>query len=138
MIQISDLMTSKLFTLQPSDNLEDVRALMRLAQINHIIVTDTNGHFLGLVTHRDLLAHAVSDLADIEPEERSELEANIKVGEIMRKNVATIYPDTRLREAAKMMADQKLECLPVLEGAKAVGIITASDFIKLAVALLPE
>ena len=138
MIHVSDLMTCKVFALQAEDTLGDVRALMHLARIRHIPVTDKKGNFLGLVTHRDLLAYAVSALAEIEPEERSELESSILVGQIMSTDVTTVSPQTLLRTAAAMLYENKFGCLPVLEGPQLVGILTEADFLKLAIALLAD
>jgi len=136
MIHVSDLMTDKVFTLQRIDTLRDVRSLMDLGRIRHIPVVDEQGRFLGLVTHRDLLSFTVSKLANIEDVVQSELESSIMVGDIMRTDVATVSPDTTLKEAATILYKNKYGCLPVLEGEKLVGIITESDFLRLAIALL--
>ena len=135
MIYVSDLMTTKVFTLQRTDSLQDVRTLMQLAKIRHIPVTE-NGD---LLTHRDLLGYAVSHLAEIEQEEQEEIESAIMVGDIMQTDVKTVSPDTLLREAAEILYRHKYGCLPVLdENGKLVGIITEADFLRLAIALLHE
>ncbi len=139
MIYVSDLMTSKVFTLQRTDTLQDVRSLMQLAKIRHIPVTGEGGQFVGLLTHRDLLGYAVSHLAEIDPQEQEEIESAIMVGEIMQTDVRTVSPDTLLREAAEILYRNKYGCLPVLDGdKKLVGIITEADFLRLAIALLHE
>lgn len=139
MIYVSDLMTSKVFTLQRTDTLRDVRALMQMAKIRHIPVTDDQEHFVGLLTHRDLLGYTVSHLADIAQEEKDELESAIMVGDIMRTDVLTVTPDLLLREAAQILYRHKYGCLPVLdESKKLVGIITEADFLRLSIALLQD
>lgn len=139
MIYVSDLMTSKVFTLQRTDTLRDVRALMQMAKIRHIPVTDEQEHFVGLLTHRDLLGYTVSHLADIAQEEKDELESAIMVGDIMRTDVLTVTPDLLLREAAQILYRHKYGCLPVLdESQKLVGIITEADFLRLSIALLQD
>lgn len=139
MIYVSDLMTSKVFTLQRTDTLQDVRSLMQLAKIRHIPVTEENNRFVGLLTHRDLLGYAVSHLADIDQQEQEEIESSIMVGEIMQTDVRTVAPGTLLREAAEILYRNKYGCLPVLdEENKLVGIITEADFLRLAIALLHD
>ena len=101
MIYVSDLMTSRVFTLRRTDTLEDVRSLMQLAKIRHIPVTEDGDRFVGLLTHRDLLGYAVSHLAEINREEQEEIESSILVGDIMQTDVRTVAPDTLLREAAE-------------------------------------
>ena len=119
MIYVSDLMTNRVFTLRRTDTLQDVRSLMQLAKIRHIPVTEDGDHFVGLLTHRDLLGYAVSHLAEINQEEQAEIESAILVGEILYRN--------------------KYGCLPVLDDdRKLVGIITEADFLRLAIALLHD
>ena len=139
MIYVKDLMTTKVFTLQRTDSLQDVRALMKLAKIRHIPVTDENNTFMGLLTHRDLLSYTISRFADIDQKEQAEIEATILVYDIMRTDVTTTTPDTLLREAAEILYRNKYGCLPVLdENRKLVGILTEADFLRLSIALLHE
>ena len=114
MIYVSDLMTSRVFTLRRTDTLQDVRSLMQLAKIRHIPVTEDGDRFVGLLTHRDLLGYAVSHLAEINREEQEEIESSILVGDIMQTDVRTVAPDTLLREAAEILYRNKYGCLPVL------------------------
>ena len=92
MIYVSDLMTSRVFTLRRTDTLQDVRSLMQLAKIRHIPVTEDGDRFVGLLTHRDLLGYAVSHLAEINREEQEEIESSILVGDIMQTDVRTVSP----------------------------------------------
>lgn len=112
MIYVSDLMTSRVFTLRRTDTLQDVRSLMQLAKIRHIPVTEDGDRFVGLLTHRDLLGYAVSHLAEINREEQEEIESSILVGDIMQTDVRTVAPDTLLREAAEILYRNKYGCLP--------------------------
>ena len=136
MIHVSDLMTDKVFTLQRIDTLHDVRSLMDLARIRHIPIIDEHGRFLGLVTHRDLLSYTVSKLAGLEDQTQSEIDSSIMLGDIMRTDVTTVSPDTLLQDAAAILYRHKYGCLPVIEDGKLAGIITESDFLRLAIALL--
>ena len=138
MMYVSDLMTTKVFTLRRTDSLRDVRSLMQLAKIRHIPVTDPDNRFVGLLTHRDLLEYTVSRLAEIDQEEQAEIESGILVGDIMRTDVLTTTPDMLLREAAEILYRNKYGCLPVLDGKQLAGIITEADFLRLSIALLHE
>lgn len=138
MVSVSDLMTKTVYTLQPEDSLSEVRALMHLAKIRHTPVTDDRGNFRGLITNRDLLAFTISKLAEIDESVQEEIDTAIRVAEVMQKDVITVTPETGLRDAANLMYQQKLGCLPVLEGKKLVGILTEADFIRLTIDLLAE
>jgi acetoin utilization protein AcuB len=62
--------------------------------------------------------------------------AKIKGYHIMVKNVITIEEDVALEEAARIMADKKIGCLPVMRGSKLVGIISDNDIFSTMVNLL--
>jgi len=57
--------------------------------------------------------------------------SKLTVKKLMSKNVVTISKDTTVEEAARMMVDQDLSSLPVLEGDKLIGIVTKSDMFKI-------
>ena len=130
MIYVSDLMTSRVFTLRRTDTLQDVRSLMQLAKIRHIPVTEDGDRFVGLLTHRDLLGYAVSHLAEINREEQEEIESSILVGDIMQTDVRTVAPDTLLREAAEILYRNKYGCLPGKDEMQAVEYMDSFLVIK--------
>jgi CBS domain-containing membrane protein len=136
MFTVADLMTTDIFSLQDLDTLLTARSVMALAKIRHIPIVDGENTFVGLLTHRDILAAAVSRLAEIDQQEQDELDSGIPIREIMRKGVRTVSPDMELREAARILLDNKYGCLPVLEQGKLVGILTEADFLALTISLM--
>jgi CBS domain-containing membrane protein len=136
MLIVSDLMTTQLFTLLESDSLYTAKQIMEMARVRHVPIVDAKDSFIGLITHRDMLAVAVSRLSDIDPSTQDELDAGIPLREIMRTDVATVSSDTQLRDAAQMLLDHKYGCLPVVDNGKLVGIITEADFLRLTISLM--
>lgn len=136
MLYVSDLMSTNLFTLKQTDSLKTARSLMNLARIRHIPIVDEPGSFLGLLTHRDILSSTVSRFADVEQDIQDEIDSGIPVSEIMRTDVISVTPETRLRDAAELLFNHKYGCLPVVDGDKLVGIITEADFLKLTISLM--
>jgi len=51
---------------------------------------------------------------------------------LMEKDVVTVSPDTPAAQAAALLERGKLGCLPVIDGGKLVGIVTAADFVHFA------
>jgi CBS domain-containing membrane protein len=118
---VADLMTRQLRCLRETDSLADAMAAMQELFIRHIPVVDDEGRLSGLVTQRDLLAL----------EHRKDTGTPLR--EVMRSDVVTVRPDTPLRAAAETMIYNKYGCLPVVEDGRLVGIITETDFLKLAI-----
>ncbi len=109
---------------------------MSLARIRHIPIVDTDGVFVGILTHRDLLGATISQFADVDKSVQDEIDEGIPIRETMRTDVASTTPETPLRDAAEILLNHKYGCLPVLDTGKLVGIITEADFLKLTITMM--
>ena len=138
MITINDFMTEKPYTLGETDSLADARQIMTEKNIRHIPVTDSENDLLGLVTQRDVLAATVPELMKGNDKALQVSELNIKLSEIMIRNVKTITEDDSLRQAAMYMQSHKYGCLPVVSKDGLIGIITDSDFVDIAINLIEQ
>ncbi|MGK5093776.1 CBS domain-containing protein [Deltaproteobacteria bacterium TL4] len=136
MIKVKDIMTTDLYVLQENDSVNLSRFLMESKRIRHVPIVNLDYDFIGLLTHRDLLALSVSTLAGISEEELAAIQRSIAVKDVMNVGIKTISPELDLRSAAKMILDQKFGCLPVVKGKKLVGIVTEADFVRITLQLL--
>jgi CBS domain-containing protein len=136
MFQVKNIMTKDVFTLNQHDSLSAAKDLMSLARIRHIPIVDDAGRFAGLLTHRDILAATISELAGIDRETQDEIEAGIPIAEIMQTDVVTVSPELSLKEAARLLLEEKHGCLPVVCSTKLCGIITEADFLRLTIDLM--
>ncbi len=136
MLNVKDIMSTKVITLDEKDSLRSARSVMKMARIRHLPIVGDDNRFCGLITHRDILSATVSKLAGIDEETQNEIDTGIPIHEIMRKDTRTIQADADLLEAARILLSNKYGCLPVLEKDRLVGIITESDFITLTIHLL--
>jgi CBS domain-containing membrane protein len=139
MITIADFMTRELHTLGPQDTLYQARALMMEAHIRHVPIVDEGGAIIGLVTHRDVLAAADSDLAEFDGSERVSRESEVPLAQVMTTGLISVDETVGLRAAALHLQKYKHGCLPVLaEDGKLVGIITDTDYVAIAIDLLEQ
>lgn len=130
---VGDLMTRKLITLREDEPVGDLETWMERLRFHHLPVIDANNRLVGLITRTDLL-HAMVDGAH-----GVKVDANTPAGIVMRRLVVTAKPDYVLTDALRVMLKEKLSCLPVvLDDATLVGIVTNTDFIKLALYLLEQ
>jgi len=127
---VRDLMTDRVFTLGPNDDLEELYELMDDRRVRHVPVVDRDGDLVGLVTQRDLARGALGPQDTLPLNVQQELLRRRKVREIMAAEVETVDPDVDLNAAAQMLLENKIGCLPVVEGAHLVGILTESDFVR--------
>ncbi len=134
-LKVADIMSRELVTLAEDDTLADARACMERGRIRHLPVV-RDGRLVGLVTHRDMLAASFSVFAEVSAREEKRLFSRIPVGELMH-DVVSVSPDSSVREAARLLLDNRFGCLPVVaKDGHLVGIVTEADFLRLAVRML--
>jgi CBS domain-containing membrane protein len=130
-MRVRDLMTPGVFAVGIEDDLETVTNLMDDRSIRHAPVVDAAGNLVGLVTQRDVLRTGLSGQGQLPPEAERQARLHVNVGEIMIPDVVTARPDQDIRDAARIMLENKFGCLPVVENQRLVGIVTESDFVRL-------
>jgi len=105
--------------------------LMKQEKVHRLPVLDREKHLVGIITEKDILYATPSPASSLSIHEMAYLLSKLTVKKLMSKNVVTITKDTTVEEAARMMVDQDLSSLPVLEGDKLIGIVTKSDMFKI-------
>jgi len=138
MLKVKDIMTTEVFVLHSTQTLELVRSLMRIKHVRHVPIVDQDNVFVGLVTHRDLLAQTISHLAEIDEEEQEYLDRHIHIMNIMKSDVLTVDPELDICSAISLLLDHRYGCLPVVSDSKLVGIVTEADFLKLTLELMKK
>jgi len=135
MMNLDMIMSTDLKTVSPKDNLAAVRKIMQENRIHHVPVVNEDNGLVGLVTLSDVLAATDSILRDDE----SRLHAReIKVEDIMVRNLATIDENASLRQAALFLESHGIGCLPVVTDGNLRGIVTDTDFVGVAINLLEQ
>ncbi len=129
--EVRDLMTPRVFTLGPADDLEALYDLMDAHHVRHVPIVDRDGDVVGLVTQRDLARSALGARELLPLSVQQEILRRREVREIMATDVEAVEPDESLKVAAEMLLENKIGCLPVVEGEHLVGILTESDFVRL-------
>ena len=119
---VGQLMSTDLFTVGPDDLVDLAASVMDWRHVRHVPVEDDEGHFVGLVSHRDLLRLLASGRLAQNGEQ-------VSVRSIMKSEPLTVSPTLPTLEAIRMMRDNKVGCLPVVENERLVGILTAYDFL---------
>jgi len=133
---VRELMTPKPIVVAPEMPVPDALTLMRGRKIHQLPVVDTKGKLVGIVTEQDLLHASASSVSTLSVWELPTLLAKITVEMVMVKNVATVLEDTPVEEAARIMADMGIGCLPVLGKDAMVGLVTKSDLFRAFMELL--
>jgi len=132
-VLVKHLMTSPVVSLFAEQTLPLADDIMRFKHIRHLPVIDEGGRLLGLVSHRDLLRAQISSLTGLTDDQRRARQEEVRVRELMTRDVWTVQPTTLASSAGKMLADHRFGCLPVIDEQQVVvGIITERDFLRFA------
>jgi acetoin utilization protein AcuB len=133
---VKDRMSHPVISVHPEMPMNDALRMMRAEHIRRLPVVDAQGRLVGIVSERDLLHAAPSDVTSLSIWEINDLVSRITIDKVMSREVVTIDEDTPIEEAARIMVDRKIGGLPVVRGGHMVGIITETDLFKVFLELL--
>ena len=133
---IKKRMSTPVITVPPEMSVPDCLKLMQQERIRRTPVVDDKGRLIGIVSDKDLLNASPSDATSLSVWEITYLVNKIKVKDVMTKDVLTIGEDMPIEEAARIMVDNKVGGLPVVNNGDLVGLITETDLFKLLLELM--
>jgi acetoin utilization protein AcuB len=114
----------------------EIQRLMSNNKFRHLPIVDEAGQLVGLVTQRSLFSALRTDESDLSRFEVSYILAKIQAHHVMVEDVITIEENVPIEEAARIMADRRIGCLPVMREGELVGIITDNDLFNTMLNLL--
>lgn len=127
--RVRDIMETKLVTISPSERLSTVEDIMTLGGVRHMPVVQS-GRLVGVVSERDLLRASLSALSEHRDAERRAFLHVVEISRVMSTPPITVDPDATIRDAALLMADHKIGCLPVVAESALVGLVTDTDVLR--------
>lgn len=128
---VRDWMTKDPLVILPKTSIEEAIRTMREHRVRHLPVIEKNDILVGVVTQTDLLQASPSPATSLSVWEVNFLLAKMQVREAMTKEVIVVEEECPLEEAALVMAEHKIGCLPVVRGQRLVGIITETDLFNI-------
>jgi acetoin utilization protein AcuB len=127
---VKDYMTRHPVMVEPTISIVEAQGIMAEAKVRHLPVIGSGKRLVGLVT-RQRMRIPPTELASLNMWEITRFLSDLTVEDVMVKgdDLITTGPDTTLEEAAQVMVENKIGCLPVLEEGIVVGIITETDML---------
>ncbi len=124
-------MTRNPVTASPDMSVSDASALMKREKVHRLPVLDKDKKLVGIITEKDILYASPSPVSTLSIHEMAYLLSQLTVKKLMTRDVVTIDKNITVEEAARLMVDQDLSSLPVLENGKLIGIVSKSDLFKI-------
>lgn len=121
---INQLLNAKghqVFTVSPEDSLSSIAALLHTRRVGAFIVTDRVGRVVGIVSERDIIRSIATLGGDslMQP-----------VADIMTRDVIFADHTETVEALLGRMTDRRIRHLPVMDGARLVGIVSIGDLVK--------
>ena len=133
---IADRMKKNPATATPDMSISDASAKMKAEKVHRLPVLDDDKHLVGVISEKDILLAAPSPASTLSTYEINYLLSKLKVKNIMSRNPVTIKRDTTIEEAVRLMVENDLSCLPVMDSGYLVGIVSKSDLFKILLEML--
>lgn len=128
---IKQWMTHEVVSVLPDTSLLKCKSLLRDMNISHLPVVDKQGHVVGLLCDDDIKEFSPQHTTGLEVLELLDILAETPAKQIMIVAPHTIHIDETVENAAILMDEKRVNCLPVVDSNdKLVGIVTESDIFK--------
>lgn len=114
-MKIKDFMTTNVSTVQPDSSINEAAKIMSNLNVGSVPVCEGDKP-VGIITDRDITVRGVANN-----------NFNSSVKEVMSKNLVYGTPDMSTDEAARLMAENQIRRLPIVENNKIVGIVALGD-----------
>jgi acetoin utilization protein AcuB len=128
---VKDWMTQKPLVVTPKTSVEEAIRIMREKRVRHLPVVKQDDKLVGIVTQSDLLQASPSPATSLSIWEINFLLAKMQVRDAMTERVIVVEEECPLEEAALVMGEHKIGCLPVVRDKRLVGIITETDLFNI-------
>jgi CBS domain-containing protein len=122
-MRIADILRSKtppyVITVVPELPLQEAIRVMVDHNVGALVVFDTA--LRGIISERDVLRHAATDVQRLE---------GARVSELMTADVITITAETHINDVMNLMAAHNIRHLPVMTNGSLTGIISIRDVVN--------
>ena len=141
-MRVKEIMTERVVSFSPDTNAKEALELLLKMKISGLPVIDGKNKLVGMFTEKGILKNILPSYIervgsfvyeDNHKSIRKKFQdlVNLKVSQIMRRDVVTVDENTSLCEVAHLMLTQKIRRIPVLDKEKKViGIVAREDIVK--------
>ena len=126
---VQEWMNPRPLTLAPEATMAQAKALMEQYWIRHLLVVEGDA-LVGILSDRDVRTASLPPGAQNPAAAREAHLARVAVREAMTRDPRTVRPDAPLVDVARLMIEHRFSGVPVVDGARLVGILTETDILR--------
>ena len=124
-VRVAERMTRTVVTIRRDTTATTAWALMKVRRLRHLPVVDDRGRVVGIVSERDLARVPFTPIRAGQP-----VPVGLPVERIMSAMIISVRPDDDIAEAAQRMCEHRIGAVPVVDGDRLVGILSAVDLLR--------
>ncbi len=121
LMKICDIMSDNVVSIGPREPVNAAAKLLKRCNIGVLPVCDEKGNLRGMLTDRDIVIRCVA--LDSDP-------SDVKVEEIMSRGIVTTGPFEEVEHAVRLMSEDQVRRIPVLDSGKLVGMVSLCDMAR--------
>lgn len=130
-MKLEEIMAKRVVTIDMDDTLDVIRKIFDKVRFHHMVVIDERNKVVGVISDRDVLKALSPYLDTISEQERDQVTLNKKTHQVMSRQPITASPEDSIEQAAALLLENRISCLPVIsEDQSLVGIVTWKDILK--------
>ena len=123
-MHVSQILSTKgtdVHSIAPTATVAELTAELNSRRVGALIVKDSSGAVVGIVSERDVVRGLASDASVV----------NAAVESIMTKDVVSIDPDFEVADLTRLMTEKRIRHVPVIDnGGVLVGLVSIGDVVK--------
>ena len=108
-------------SVRPGESIETFAHRLRMARIGAMVVVDDSGGLVGIVSERDVV-HGLA--------EHGARCLQMTVRDLMTTRVVTCKPEDSIARIARLMTENRIRHLPVVENGRLAGVVSVGDVVK--------
>jgi acetoin utilization protein AcuB len=130
---LSEIMTTRLVTVEPDDPLESVKQIFDSVRFHHLLVVDSGKKLVGVISDRDLLRALSPYVGTLSENARDLATLKKRAHQIMSRQLLTLTPTASVTDAVNLFLNHRVSCIPIVDQAfKPVGIVSWRDVLRTA------
>ncbi len=123
-MKVAEILKQKgqnVISVRPTESIETLSHRLRLARIGAMVVLGEGGALDGIISERDII-HGIA--------EHGPKCLELTVADLMTQRVITCTPEDSVTRISRLMTENRIRHLPVVEGARLAGVISVGDVVK--------
>ena len=130
-MKLEEIMAKRVVTVDMDDTLDVIRKIFDEVRFHHLVVINEKYKVVGVISDRDVLKALSPYLDTTSEQERDQVTLNKKTHQVMSRQRITASPEDSIEQAAALLLENRISCLPVIsEDQSLVGIVTWKDILK--------